>query len=54
MNAPVNSLGRPGHPDSSTRPCFRLAPDRTPWKKLAIDGVRTATCDGADGVANCA
>src|SRR5579859_7204112 len=27
-------------------PIFPLGPDRTPWKKLAIDGVRTATCDG--------
>ena len=25
---------------------FPLGPDRTPWKKLAIEGVRTVTCDG--------
>ncbi|HEX3993495.1 MAG TPA: fumarate hydratase, partial [Acetobacteraceae bacterium] len=28
-------------------PMFPLGPDQTPWKKLAIEGVRTATCDGA-------
>src|SRR6478752_4448436 len=27
-------------------PMFPLGPDRTPWKQLAIGGVRTATCDG--------
>ncbi len=27
-------------------PMFPLGPDRTPWKKLDIAGVRTATCDG--------
>jgi fumarate hydratase class I len=27
-------------------PMFPLGPDQTPWKKLAIDGVRTVTCDG--------
>jgi fumarate hydratase class I len=27
-------------------PMFPLGPDRTPWKKLAIEGVRTSTCDG--------
>ena len=25
---------------------FPLGPDQTPWRKLAIAGVRTATCDG--------
>jgi fumarate hydratase class I len=25
---------------------FPLGPDQTPWKKLAIEGVRTVTCDG--------
>jgi fumarate hydratase class I len=25
---------------------FPLGPDQTPWKKLAIEGVRTSTCDG--------
>ena len=27
-------------------PMFPLGPDQTPWKKLAIEGVRTSTCDG--------
>jgi fumarate hydratase class I len=27
-------------------PMFPLAPGQTPWKKLAIDGVSTTTCDG--------
>jgi fumarate hydratase, class I len=27
-------------------PMFPLGPDQTPWKKLAIEGVRTVTCDG--------
>ena len=27
-------------------PMFPLGPDRTAWKQLPIDGVRTATCDG--------
>ncbi len=27
-------------------PMFPLGPDRTPWKKLPIEGVRTVTCDG--------
>jgi len=27
-------------------PMFPLGPDRTPWRQLAIDGVRTVTCDG--------
>src|SRR5271169_3760631 len=27
-------------------PMFPLGPDRTPWKKLDIAGVRTSTCDG--------
>ena len=27
-------------------PMFPLGPDRTAWKALPIDGVRTATCDG--------
>jgi fumarate hydratase class I len=27
-------------------PMFPLGPDRTPWKKLAIEGVRTSVCDG--------
>ena len=27
-------------------PMFPLGPDRTMWKQLPVDGVRTATCDG--------
>jgi len=27
-------------------PMFPLGPANTPWKKLALDGVRTAACDG--------
>jgi fumarate hydratase, class I len=27
-------------------PMFPLGPDKTPWKKLAIEGVRVSTCDG--------
>ena len=27
-------------------PMFPLAPSDTPWKQLALDGVRTAACDG--------
>ena len=27
-------------------PMFPLGPDRTPWKKLDIEGVRTSVCDG--------
>jgi fumarate hydratase class I len=27
-------------------PMYPLGPDRTPWKKLPIEGVRTAVCDG--------
>jgi len=27
-------------------PMFPLGPDQTPWKKLAIEGVRTSICDG--------
>ncbi len=28
-------------------PMFPLGPEQTPWRKLEIAGVRTATCDGA-------
>jgi fumarate hydratase class I len=42
MNAP---MARPS--GFLYSPMFPLGPDRTPWKKLAIEGVRTATCDGA-------
>ena len=41
MNAP---MARP--PGFLYSPMFPLGPDQTPWKKLAIEGVRTATCDG--------
>ena len=27
-------------------PMFPLGPDQTPWKRLAIEGVRTSICDG--------
>src|SRR4051812_2015913 len=46
MNAP---LVRPPEPRPSGflySPMFPLGPDQTPWKKLAIEGVRTSTCDG--------
>ena len=42
MNAP---MARPS--GFLYSPMFPLGPDQTPWKKLAIEGVRTATCDGA-------
>src|SRR6201994_2359608 len=41
MNAP---LPRPS--GFLYSPMFPLGPDRTPWKRLAIEGVRSATCDG--------
>jgi len=41
MNAP---LPRPSGFRFS--PMFPLAPGQTPWKKLALDGVRTVSCDG--------
>ncbi len=41
MNAP---MARPS--GFLYSPMFPLGPDQTPWKRLAIDGVRTATCDG--------
>ncbi len=41
MNAP---LARPS--GFLYSPMFPLGPDRTPWKKLAISGVSTLTCDG--------
>jgi fumarate hydratase, class I len=47
MNAPVNSPREARPSGFLYSPMFPLGPDRTPWKKLAIDGVRTATCDGA-------
>ncbi len=42
MNAPMD---RPS--GFLYSPMFPLGPDQTPWKRLAIEGVRTATCDGA-------
>jgi len=45
MNAPaVTAEPRPSNFLYS--PMFPLGPDTTPWKKLAIEGVRTVTCDG--------
>jgi len=41
MNAP---LPRPS--GFAYAPMFPLGPDPTPWKQLAIDGVRIASCDG--------
>ncbi len=41
MNAP---LPRPS--GFLYSPMFPLGPDRTAWKTLPLDGVRTATCDG--------
>src|SRR5581483_3500688 len=41
MNAP---LARPS--GFLYSPMFPLGPDHTPWKKLAISGVSTLTCDG--------
>ncbi|MGE0225995.1 MAG: fumarate hydratase, partial [Acetobacteraceae bacterium] len=45
MNAPVSPAAqRPA--GFLYAPMFPLGPDRTPWKKLDIQGVRTVTCDG--------
>ena len=41
MNAPMD---RPS--GFLYSPMFPLGPDQTPWKKLAIEGIRTVTCDG--------
>ena len=46
MNAPVNAPGVARPSGFLYSPMFPLGPDQTPWKKLAIEGVRTATCDG--------
>src|SRR5450432_4124546 len=46
MNAPVDAP-RTARPSGFLySPMFPLGPDTTPWKKLAIEGVRTVTCDG--------
>ncbi len=42
MNAPVT----PRPAGFLYAPMFPLGPDQTPWKKLAIDGVRTMTVEG--------
>ncbi len=45
MNAPVTPpVQRPA--GFLYSPMFPLGPDKTPWKKLDISGVRTVTCDG--------
>jgi fumarate hydratase class I len=45
MNAPASSLEqRP--PGFEYSPMFPLGPDTTPWRKVAVEGVRTITCDG--------
>jgi fumarate hydratase, class I len=41
MNAP---LPRPSN--FLYAPMFPLGPDRTPWRKLEVEGVSTTTCDG--------
>ncbi len=41
MDAPIS---RPS--GFAYAPMFPLGPDRTPWRQLAIPGVRTASCDG--------
>jgi fumarate hydratase, class I len=41
MNAPMK---RP--PNFQYAPMFPLGPDRTPWRKLDIEGVSTSLCDG--------
>jgi fumarate hydratase class I len=41
MDAPA------GRPDNFTyAPMFPLGPDTTPWRKLALEGIRTSVCDG--------
>ncbi len=35
-----------GRPVSCYAPMFPLGPDATPWRKLAMPGVTTTTCDG--------
>ncbi len=41
MNAPM-----PRPSDFLYAPMYPLGPDRTPWKKLELPGLATATCDG--------
>ncbi len=40
----MNEMSRPS--SFHYAPMFPLGPDPTPWRRLAIDGVSTATCDG--------
>ncbi len=40
----MNAIPRPS--GFAYAPMFPLGPDRTPWRKLALSGVRTAACDG--------
>ena len=47
MNAPTQRPSR-----FLYSPMFPLGPDRTTWKRLPIEGVRTATCDGQDRAAD--
>ena len=45
MSAPASSLEqRP--PGFQYSPMFPLGPGTTPWRKLAVEGVRTVRCDG--------
>ena len=45
MNAPVDTA--PKRPANFLySPMFPLGPDKTPWKKLDIQGVRAVSCDG--------
>ncbi|HUZ63632.1 MAG TPA: fumarate hydratase [Acetobacteraceae bacterium] len=46
MNAPSIPAGTGRPPGFLYSPMFPLGPDGTPWKKLDITGVTTATCDG--------
>ncbi len=40
----MNAIPRPS--GFAYAPMFPLGPDRTPWRKLAFSGIRTASCDG--------
>jgi fumarate hydratase class I len=40
----MNQISRPS--TFQYQPMFPLGPDPTPWRKLAIEGVSTTTCDG--------
>ena len=45
MNA-LPPSGRPPAKPFAYAPMFPLGEDRTPWRKLDIEGVSVATCDG--------